>query len=136
MPFFHLRDYTQRMLGQSGIQWESPPEFHHNILSLYRSLCLCFSSIMSSSWVNYLGDDLLNNGWISSVLNFTEENKITVLTLIFFILAVALATRNPAEIHRRGIWIIPVDFPWTWRALHSGKLSVINALKQQTWQVI
>ncbi|CAN6675061.1 hypothetical protein TRVA0_082S00342 [Trichomonascus vanleenenianus] len=54
-------------------------------------------------------------------------------------LAYAIASYNPAEAQRRGLWVFPVDILWDLKYLKyigNGQLSFCNALKQLGWQVV
>jgi hypothetical protein len=85
--------------------------------------------------VDWLDNQLQNGGWVAWILDSTEAHKVGIMTFSMFILAIPLASRNPAESHRRGFWNMIMDSPWTISAIISGKLSIKNAAKQQFWIV-
>jgi hypothetical protein len=127
IPGFPLRSVTNHValfLAPSVLRYPS-----------YYLLVTSNPSTMDESWASWLGDQLQNNGWVVTILNGTQQNRITILTFFFFAAALVIATKNPAESSRRGLWVIPVDFPWTFRGLIEGRLSLKNALMQQILQI-
>ncbi|CAN6675150.1 hypothetical protein TRVA0_098S00100 [Trichomonascus vanleenenianus] len=58
------------------------------------------------------------------------------LPFIFAVLALILGSRNPAEVHRRGVWVPFSQLPCIYSSVKSGQLSLLNAMKQQVWQLV
>src|SRR5271169_2008812 len=91
---------------------------------------------MGEMWVSWLDNQLQTGGWVAWIIDATEKQKVSVIAFSFFVLAVAIATQNPAESQRLGLWPLLMHWPWTILALGNRELSLMNAAKQQGWQIL